>query len=296
MADWYDAEGNYIGSDGGYSKTVLSDMRSAGALDTNKAPQTKTKGRKTESKPPSNTYKTISGEPTIPLEATGDIKYSRIAVSNNNKVHICDTTLYIRRQVNLGKIAEVVIQGIRDAIKAIKEFFGITPGTNGFIEQLKDLAEYIKDKVEWLKEIQTAIDTFIIVVREIKAVIEYILNLPERLIAYFTGCLKEAYAELAKQFADVVQQGSDALSDDTANSFISATKDVLKETQSLITTATATVVQATTAIPVALTSTNTAEEAAKAQEILGGNARAEINQYITDSFSEYTPQTDFKTP
>ena len=82
-----------------------------------------------------------------------------------------------------------------------------------------------------LKEINAAIDTFIIVVREIKAVVEYILSLPERYIQYFLGCLKEAYAELAKQFADVAKEVSGGLNDATGD-ILSATKDVLTDTAS----------------------------------------------------------------
>ena len=46
---------------------------------------------------------------------------------------------------------------------------------------------------------------------------------------------------------------------DSANSIISATKDVLKETQTLVTTATATVTKAATALPVALSGTNSSD-------------------------------------
>jgi hypothetical protein len=169
-----------------------------------------------ETTPPTNIYQTKADEPSqTSLEGMGDIKNSSIAVSNNNKVHICDTTLYIRQKINLGKIAKTVITAIRDAIKEIMLFLGITPGSNALVEDLKALSRYIRDKIKILKEINTAIDTFILLVREIKAVIEYILNLPARLIAYFLGCLKEAYAELAKQFADVVSQVSGAVDDAT---------------------------------------------------------------------------------
>jgi hypothetical protein len=236
-----------------------------------------------ETTPPTNIYQTKADEPSqTSLEGMGDIKNSSIAVSNNNKVHICDTTLYIRQKINLGKIAKTVITAIRDAIKEIMLFLGITPGSNALVEDLKALSRYIRDKIKILKEINTAIDTFILLVREIKAVIEYILNLPARLIAYFLGCLKEAYAELAKQFADVVSQVSGAV-DDATGGIIDATKDVIKATGELITNATATVVKAGTAIPTGLTSNSTPAEKAKAE------------QFVTTAYSDYKPVTDFKT-
>lgn len=290
MAALYNADGTYAGEDNN-----PPGVASSGGLDSNKpvkAETQKSKGKIVEVKPPKNVYTTSSGEPTIPLEGMGDIKNSRITVSNNNKVHVCDTTLYIRRQINLGKIAKTVIDGIRKAIKALLEFLGINPGSNAIVEKLKKVSRYIKDQIKLLKEINAAIDTFIIVVREIKAVIEYILSLPEKYIAYFLGCLKEAYAELAKQFADVVKAGSDALSDSTGD-IINATTDVLKDTASLITTATATVAKASTALPTALVTTNSAAETAKAQEILGGSGKAEVDKFVSDSFSAYTPTTNY---
>lgn len=222
------------------------------------------------------------GLPTTPQTSRGLIQNTGIAVSNNNKVHICDTTLYIRQKINLGKIAKTVITAIRDAIKEIMLFLGITPGSNALVEDLKALSRYIRDKIKILKEINTAIDTFILLVREIKAVIEYILNLPARLIAYFLGCLKEAYAELAKQFADVVSQVSGAV-DDATGGIIDATKDVIKATGELITNATATALKAATAVPTGLTSNSTAAEKAKAE------------QFVTSAYSDYKPVTDFKT-
>ena len=236
-----------------------------------------------ETTPPTNIYQTKADEPSqTSLEGMGDIKNSSITVSNNNKVHICDTTLYIRQKINLGKIAKTVITAIRDTIKAIMLFLGITPGSNALVEDLKALSRYIRDKIKILKEINTAIDTFIILVREIKAVIEYILSLPERLIAYFLGCLKEAYAELARQFADVVSQASSAANDATGG-IIDATKDVIKATGELITNATATAAKAATAVPTGLTSNSTPEEKAKAE------------QFVTSAYSDYKPVTDFKT-
>ena len=227
------------------------------------------------------------GLPTTPQTSRGLIQNTGIAVSNNNKVHVCDTTLYIRQKINLGKIAETVIIAIRDAIQELLKFLGVNPGTNGLVTQLKEIAIYIREKIEKLKEINAAIDGFIIAVKEIKAVIEYILNLPASLISYFLGCLKEAYAELAKQFADVVSQASGAVND-ASGDIIDATKDVIKATGELIANATATVAKATTAIPTALTSPTTAAEKAKAEK--------DINTFVTEAYSDYTPVTDFKTP
>jgi len=236
-----------------------------------------------ETTPPTNIYQTKVDEPSqTSLESMGDIKNSSIAVSNVDKVHVCDTTLFIRQKINLGKIAKTVIIAIRDAIKEIMLFLGITPGSNALVEDLKALSRYIRDKIKILKEINTAIDTFILLVREIKAVIEYILNLPARLIAYFLGCLKEAYAELAKQFADVVSQVSGAV-DDATGGIIDATKDVIKATGELITNAAATAAKAATAVPTGLTSNSTAAEKAKAE------------QFVTSAYSDYKPVTDFKT-
>ena len=79
-----------------------------------------------ETNPPTNTYVTGPDGPsqTSP-EALGNINNSRIAVSNNTKVHVCDTTLYIN---GVGKMT--VSGDSRDINDSINPGFDLNVGVD----------------------------------------------------------------------------------------------------------------------------------------------------------------------
>lgn len=234
----------------------------------------------------------LVGAPTVPNLARGIVDNTGIAVANNEKVHVCDTSLYIRRNINLGKIAAAVTKGIRDAIDFLLDFLGITPGSNGLIEQIKAIARRIKDITKFLQRVQAAIDTFVIVVREIRDVIAYILTLPARLLKFFAKCLSEATKELAKQFGDIFKQSGGGVG---LGDIVDETKSLIKETQTLVATGIQTVAVTTTALPNALLGANSAAEANKAREFLGGDGRAVVDGVITEAFVAFTPdETTFE--
>ena len=228
----------------------------------------------------------LVGAPTVPNLARGIVDNTGIAVANNEKVHVCDTTLYIQRNVNLGKIAASVTKAIRDAIDTLLDFLGISPGGNGLIQQIKSIARRITDAINFLQRVQTAIDTFVIVVKEIRDVITYILTLPSRLLAYFTKCLTEATKELSKQFGDIVKQtgGVGGLGD-----IVDETNSLIKDTQTLVTTGIQTINVATTTLPSALLGATTAAEANDAKQFLSGDGQAVFDEVISEAFAEFTP-------
>lgn len=232
---------------------------------------------------------TLDGAPGAPFSnlSRGIIDNTGIAVANNEKVHVCDTSLYIRRNVNLGKIASQVTKAIRDAINFILDLLGITPGGNGLIQEIKAIARRINDAIKFLKRVQTAINTFILVVKEIRDVIVYILTLPSRLLVFFKECLNEATKELAKQFGDIFKQtgGSGGLGD-----IVDETKSLIKDTQTLVSTATQTVSLATTSIPSALFgAVNDVSEASEIKAFLDGKGKEVFDEFVTEANAEFEP-------
>lgn len=183
------------------------------------------------------------GNPTQPQIISGNIKNTSIAASNNNRAHACDTTLFVQRNVSLAAIFEPTIRTIREIIKKILAALGITPGSNAIVEQIKTIKRYVDDITKFLKKIQKALDAFVVIVRKINALINYILSLPARLLALFANCLQELYAELRAQFTDVVKAAT-GTKDDGASALKEA-QALLKSTQTLVATATATATQIT---------------------------------------------------
>lgn len=195
--------------------------------------------------PPASSPNDVSseGNPTQPQLTSGDIKGTGIATSNANRSHACDTTLFVQRNISLAAIFEPTIRTIRAIIKKVLEALGITPGSNGLIEQIKTIKRYVDDITKFLTKVQKALDAFVVVVKKINALINYILSLPARLLALFVNCLRELYAELRAQFTDVVKSAI-GTKDDGASTLKEA-QALLKSTQSLVATATATATQIT---------------------------------------------------
>jgi hypothetical protein len=298
MAVTYDEMGNVIGGSAdnvevpkSYTEALKDAQKKAGV----KAPIKKTpQGKVYEPNKPKVTNlgdTALVGSPTVSNLARGIIDTTGIAVSNNNKVHVCDTTLYIRRNVDLGKIATMVTKTIRDAIQQLMEFLGISPGSNSLIESLKWLKRKIEDITEFLKDVQAAINTFVIVVREIRDVIAYILSLPARLISYFAKCLAEATKELAKQFGDIFNQSGGGLG---LGDIVDETKSLIKSTETLVATTVATAGFAVTALPSALLGSSSAEEANKAKELLGGDGKAEVDKLVGEAYSSFNNTTTYE--
>ena len=199
----------------------------------------------TETNPPKAPYTGDTpqpGNPTQPQLTSGNIANTSIAASNNNRSHACDTTLFVQRNVSLAAIFEPTIRAIREVIKGILDALGISPGSNGLIEQIKKIKRYVDDITKFLAKVQKALDALVVVVKKINDLINYILSLPARLLALFVNCLQELYAELKAQFTDIVKASAGK---DDGESVVGAAKDLLNSTKTLVATAAATATQVT---------------------------------------------------
>jgi enamine deaminase RidA (YjgF/YER057c/UK114 family) len=199
----------------------------------------------TETNPPKAPYTGDTpqpGNPTQPQLTSGNIANTSIAASNNNRSHACDTTLFVQRNVSLAAIFEPTIRAIREVIKGILDALGISPGSNGLIEQIRKIKRYVDDITKFLAKVQKALDALVVVVKKINDLINYILSLPARLLALFVNCLQELYAELKAQFTDIVKASAEK---DDGESVVGAAKDLLNSTKTLVATAAATATQVT---------------------------------------------------
>jgi hypothetical protein len=65
-----------------------------------------------------------------------------------------------------------------------------------FVELAKDIASQIKKVTDFLKEVNETIAEYLKIVRQIRAMIDYILSLPAKLLAEFQQCLSNLYKSL----------------------------------------------------------------------------------------------------
>lgn len=173
-----------------------------------------------------------AGNPTTSNLARGISDNTGVAVADNNREHACDIAVYIQTTMAKTKVlAGDLVRTIRAAIRKIIDALGISPASSGMTEYLKDLARRIKEITRWINEKIVETAKYIEGIRKIRAIIEYILSLPAKLLAMFQKCLKEAYGELAKGIFSIAS----SLSVDTGTSGLGdAAKEVLNESKALL--------------------------------------------------------------
>lgn len=234
MTVQYDQFGNVIGDFPAESPVVT--------------PTAKTKQNKVyETKPPKalNVGDTSPvGSPTISNLGRGVSANTGIAVADSNREHACDVAVYIKTSMAKAKVlAGDLVKAIRKAIRAIMDALGISPASSGMTEFLKDLARRIKEITRWIQDKIVETAKYIQGLKEIRAIIEYILSLPASLLAMFQKCLSQAYGELSKGLFAVA---GELTSDSGVTGLTDSAKDVLNETQTLLQTT-----QAAMSIPAA---------------------------------------------
>ena len=187
--------------------------------------------------------KDVSGVSRVASNTSGTI----ISNINYNLTHECGTTQYVRKFSTMCHgIAAQIALAIRNGINIALEAFGLDPAIGGLAAKIRGITEILKEITYWAKKINSFINDVILVIAQIKALIEYILSLPKKLLALFQKCLKEAYAELSRGLFSLLSTGTDAeslgaetltsikeLSDQT-NALVSETKKVINAPSTII--------------------------------------------------------------
>ena len=196
------------------------------------------------------------GSPTIAAEARGLIKYTNIDKTNHDLAHACDFILELQKSINFKKYTKALSDAIREGIRAVMKALGLTDPTGQYswvIDQLKSIARWLK-RVQ--KEVIEPINDFIKYVNayitKLRAIITWILSLPDRLLALIKECLQRVLALIANIFTDIVDGVSEGLSDDATSQVfkeVKATAEIAYDTAKQA----ATTVAAAAAIPAAAT-------------------------------------------
>ena len=192
----------------------------------------------TDPKPATTGDTPQSGGPSnIPIHASGNAANADTSLrkSNQSVSHVCNLPASVNQALfNAGVAGRQIILAIRNGIKALLKFLGITPSSNGLASELKKLAQDISDATKWVKDMTAQITGLIVYVNAIKQLISYILSLPGQLMSYFSDCLKQAYAQLQAGYLSVVSDTTDSTDTSASDSVISAAQQVITNTQQLI--------------------------------------------------------------
>ncbi len=139
----------------------------------------------------------IVGGPSYPSTPAvrGDVSGS-IAITNKNLVHSCDFVNDLVKSIGLKKFLKAIAKWIREGIRKIQQLMGFTDASGSFsqvINRLKAAAQeirtFIKLYIEPIIEFQKYV---LAVLVKIRAIIQWILSLPAKLLTFRSLVLTNA--------------------------------------------------------------------------------------------------------
>jgi hypothetical protein len=158
-------------------------------------------------KPVSSQVDRVVGEPTTSRISRGVMTGTLVNFTNNNLEHVCDISRDVQKSVTWirGQFGYVV-EAIRKGIRALLKILGLDPsGVNSaLVQRLKDIAREIKKYAKYVTDFNEFAMKLVTLAADIRAMIDYILSLPEKLRKLLQDCLMQLYSALAKGFTDLL--------------------------------------------------------------------------------------------
>ena len=187
----------------------------------------------------------VAGTPTSPSISRGIVDGTLIAATNKRIEHGCDWILNMNKDIALKKFIKAVARWIREGIRKILRVLGLTDPTgttSTTIAKLKRIAEEIRYfKKEYIDPIIEFEKYVLAVLVKIRAIIQWILSLPARLLALLQQCLANLIKYLTEIFKDALSEAAADTPLGETSEIIAAAKDVIAASVEVI-EATATVV------------------------------------------------------
>jgi len=149
----------------------------------------------------------IIGGPSYPSTPAvrGDVSGS-IATTNKNLIHSCDFVNDLVKSLGLKKFIKAIAKWIREGIRKIQQLMGFSDASGSFseiINMLKKAAQevrtFIKLYVNPIIEFQKYV---LAVLVKIRAIIQWILSLPAKILALLKDCLTKLLKSVVSAFVD----------------------------------------------------------------------------------------------
>jgi hypothetical protein len=145
-------------------------------------------------------YNPTEGLPILPPSAIGNIERTPIAVTNRQRSHVCDISQEVIRSNSLirarfGVIIENIRKGLRAAIKAL----GLSERSGEIakvIQMAKTIAREIKKIREIIEEVAEVFRLIEQIAIQLRAMLDYILSLPERIRRFLVECINRLNSAL----------------------------------------------------------------------------------------------------
>jgi hypothetical protein len=179
-----------------------------------------------------------SDYPVLPSYARGIVQNTGVAYSNRNRAHVCDVAIKVRKSLGGSEIARQVAHLIREGLQRAFALLGVSPFSAYIADKIRYAAAQIKKITTLLKRINKMVAYGIQQINLLKAIVQFILNLPTYLKKLLDRCIREAFYEIAIFIYELI---SEALPTDTLNAGLGDTfqaiGDLVTSTSALLTEA-----------------------------------------------------------
>jgi hypothetical protein len=149
----------------------------------------------------------VRGGPSYPFvpSTRGDCGASSIAITNKNLIHSCDFALALQKNMALRKYIRALAKWIRESIRALGiaisfEPTGVISNIINMLQAVAEYAQYIND--EYIKPLIEFEKYVLAVLVKIRAIIQWILSLPAKILAMLSECLTQLLKSLGQIFID----------------------------------------------------------------------------------------------
>ena len=173
------------------------------------------------------------GYPSLKPHTRGDVSGS-ISATNAQLIHSCDFSLSITKNMALRKYIRAIAKWIREGIRKIQQLMGFTDASGSFsqvINRLKAAAQeirtFIKLYIEPIIEFQKYV---LAVLVKIRAIIQWILSLPAKLLRLLQECLTKLLKSIVSAFVDAWAESSAEVPFADAGKDFTELTDAIKDT------------------------------------------------------------------
>jgi hypothetical protein len=149
----------------------------------------------------------VKGGPSYPSTpgVRGDVSGS-IAITNKNLIHSCDFANDLIKAIGLKKFLKAIAKWIREGIRKLQQLMGFSDPSGSFFQTINYLKKITQEIKTFIRLYVTPIIEFqkyvLAVLVKIKAIIQWILSLPAKILALLKDCLTQLLKSIVSAFVD----------------------------------------------------------------------------------------------
>jgi hypothetical protein len=146
------------------------------------------------------------GSSTISNLARGQLANTTITRVNNQRVHVCDFTAELKKNTQLKKYLDSILQDVRNALRAASAALGLDPtGFKIYADLAKQIVrelKFINDNI--LKPIIQFEKTVLGYINTLNRIVTFIVSLPAKAAKFLAECLRRLLHLASNIFSDLV--------------------------------------------------------------------------------------------